>query len=84
MSITKDGAAIADSQVFALVTADAVTVVADEVATVYEPETAEEPAHYAQGELMIPSGVDSIVIRFRIVLPGDSGEVSYDVPVTVE
>lgn len=85
VSITKDGEAVADAQVFnALVSADAATVVAEEVATVYEPETDEEPAHYAQGELMIPAGVDKIVIRFRIVLPGDAGEVSYDVPVDVE
>lgn len=85
VSIMQNGEAVADAQVFnALVAADAATVVAEEVATVYEPETVEEPAHYAQGELMIPADVDNILIRFRIVLPGDGGEVSYDVPVQVE
>lgn len=85
VSIEKDGEPVADAQVFnALASADGAAVVADEVATVYEPPTAEEPAHYAQGGLTIPAGADKVVIRFRILLPGDGGEVAYDVPVDVE
>ena len=85
VSIMKDGEPVADAQVFnALASADGTAVVAEEVATVYEPPTAEEPAHYAQGGLQVPAGADKVVIRFRIVLPGEGGEVSYDVPVDVE
>jgi hypothetical protein len=84
VSITRDGEAVADAKVFnALFSADGKTELAKEVATVYEPTTAEEPAHYAQGALAIPKGVTSAVIRFRIV-PSGAEAAAFDVLVTVE
>ena len=57
ISITRDGVAVADAKVFnCLVDPDEPeTIVAEEVSTVYEPETDDEIAHYAQGELLIPN-----------------------------
>jgi hypothetical protein len=85
VSISRDGQPVADAQVFnSLWSPDAATVLADETRTVYEPPTADEPAHYAQGSLTIPSDATSVVIRYRIVLPAGAGEVSYDVAVPTE
>ncbi|MEO2017976.1 MAG: hypothetical protein ABGZ53_26795 [Fuerstiella sp.] len=84
VSITRDGEAVSDAKVFnALFSADGKTELAKEVATVYEPTTEEEPAHYAQGALAIPKGVASVVIRFRLV-PSGADTVTFNVPVTVE
>ncbi|MCA9173807.1 MAG: hypothetical protein KDB14_04905 [Planctomycetales bacterium] len=84
VSITRNGEPVADAKVFnALVSADGATVLAKEVPTVYEPTTSEEPAHYAQGGLMIPQEAKSLLIRFRIV-PADGEEATFDVPVSVE
>ena len=85
VSVTLDGEPVADAEVFnALVSTDGTAVVAEEVATVYEPTTDEEPAHYAQGELLIPPSMDKIAIRYRIVLPGDGGELTKDVTIELE
>jgi len=83
VSITRDGKSVSGVKVFNALVSEDGTILAKEVATVYEPTTAEEPAHYAQGELAIPAGVQKFVIRFRIV-PPDADRVTYDVPVTVE
>ena len=84
VSITRDGEPVADAKVFnALVSADGATVLVEEVPTVYEPTTDDEPAHYAQGGLMIPKDAKSVVIRFRVV-PADGEEATFDVPVSVE
>jgi len=84
VSITKDGKPVSDAKVFnALVNNDGQKVLAEEVPTVYEPTTEEEPAHYAQGALTIPAGLTSVIIRFRIV-PAGGEEVTFDVPVPVE
>ena len=84
ISITRDGEAVSDVKVFnALFSADGRTELAKEVATVYEPTTQEEPAHYAQGALAIPKGVTKVVLRFRVVLSG-ADPVTFDVPITVE
>jgi len=84
VSITLGGEAVSDAKVFnALFSADGETELAKEVATVYEPTTEEEPAHYAQGALAIPQGVTSVVIRFRVV-PSGADAATFDVPVTVE
>lgn len=84
VAITRDGEDVSDAKVFnALVTADGKTVLAEEVPTVYEPETPEEPVHYAQGGLMIPANAEAVAIRFRIIAP-DAEEVTYDVPIEVE
>lgn len=84
VSIVRDGEPVSDAKVFnALLSADGETVLAEEVATVYEPTTEEERAHYAQGGLAIPKDVKKVVIRFRIVLPGEEAK-TFDVPVDVE
>ena len=82
VSIERDGVAVADAKVFnSLVTPNGKTVLAEEVPTVYEPATAAEPAHYAQGALAIPGDATAVALRFRII-PADGAEVTYDVPVS--
>jgi hypothetical protein len=83
VSITRNGEPVSDAKVYnALVSADGKEL-AKEVATVYEPTTEEEPAHYAQGALAIPKGATDVVIRFRVV-PAGADAATFDVPVTVE
>lgn len=85
VQITCEGRPVADARVFnALLGTDGRTVLAEEVSTVYEPPTDEEPAHYAQGSLQIPAGLRSVVIRYRIVLPEGGGERAFDLPVAVD
>ena len=85
VSITRSGEPVADAQVFnSLVSRDGQQVLVAEVATVYEPPTAEEEAHYAQGGLDVPEGIVRVTIRYRIVLPDGTGEETYDVSVVVE
>ena len=84
VSITRGGQPISDAKVFnSLMSADGATVLAEEVATVFEPTTADEPAHYAQGGLTIPKGVKELVVRFRIV-PAQGDAATFDVPIQVE
>ncbi len=83
-TVTKGGEAVPDAKVFnALVAADGEKVLAAEKPTVYEPATADEPAHYAQGPLTVPQDAKKVVLRYRVVLPG-AGEKTYDVPVDVK
>ena len=85
VSILHDGMPVSDAQVFnSLVAEDDLLVVAKEVSTVYEPPTADEPAHYAQGALAVPAGIERVVIRYRLLLPSDGGEKTFDVAVDVE
>lgn len=84
VSITRDGAAVADAKVFnSLVSADAKEVIRPEAATVYEPKTEDEPAHYAQGKLHLPKGSPRYIIRFRIELPGVESELTRDITIEV-
>jgi hypothetical protein len=84
VQIARDGQPVDNAQVYnTLLAADGQSVLAGEVATVYEPPTTEEPAHYAQGALQIPADTQKVIIRYRIVLP-DGGERRFDVPVVVE
>lgn len=84
VAILSDGKPFADAKVFnSIVDADDPSkVLVEEVATVYEPETPEEPAHYAQGALMIPSTATTCVIRFRVVIDGQSEQMR-DVKVNI-
>jgi hypothetical protein len=83
--ITRDGKPVADAKVFnALLAADGKTVLAKELATVYEPPSDNEPSHYAQGTLKIPSGTRAAVLLYRIYLPAGKVEQPYDVPVAVK
>jgi hypothetical protein len=85
VAITRNGEPVATAQVFnSLVDAKTGDVLAAESATVYEPPTDDEPAHYAQGELQIPAGLKQITIRYRIVLDEATGEKSFDVQLPVE
>jgi hypothetical protein len=84
VSIVRDGKPVTDAKVFnALVSADGATVLAEEVPTVFEPTTDDEPAHYAQGALAIPKDVKKVAIRFRVVVPGEEAK-TFDVPINVE
>lgn len=84
VKIIRDGQPVADAKVFnALLAENGQKVLVEEVATVYEPPTEDEPAHYAQGSLKVPTGVQKAVLRYRIVLP-DGKEHSIDAPVTVQ
>lgn len=85
VQVTREGKPVADAQVFnALLAGDGQSVLAEEVVTIYEPPTSDEPAHYAQGGLKIPPGTREATIRFRIVLPEGKGERTFDVPVAVK
>ena len=84
VAILNDGKPFADAKVFnSIVDADdpGKTLV-QEVAMVYEPETPEEPAHYAQGELTIPATATSCVIRFRVEIDGQPEHIR-DVTVNI-
>ena len=84
VTVTKGGKDVSDAKVFnALLAEDGEKVLSEEKPTVYEPKTAEEPAHYAQGELAIPADAKKAVLRFRVVLP-EGGEKTFDVPVEVK
>jgi len=63
---------VADAKVFNQLVdpGDATKSITEEIATVYEPQTEEEIAHYAQGDLKIPAGGKGCVVRFRIEIPG--------------
>lgn len=75
VSISRNGKDIADARVFnALLGDDGQTELVAEVATTFEPATPEEPAHYAQGSLMIPGTAKQLTLRFRIVFPDNAGE----------
>lgn len=83
VSIMRGSEAVADAKVFnALIAAEGGSVLAAEVPTVYEPETADEPAHYAQGDLQVPLGTQRGIIRFRIALVGESVEQLFDLPIS--
>ena len=81
VSITRDGKPVDDAKVFNALFSTNGKELAKEVATVYEPTTDEEPAHYAQGGLMIPKGASEVVVRFRIILAGEEA-VEYDMPIS--
>lgn len=85
VAIMQGGAAYAEAQVFnAMVDpTDTSKLIGPEMATVYEGETADEIAHYAQGELVIPFQGDEFVIRYRVVLPGQDREITRDVQMQV-
>lgn len=85
VSITRDGTAVADAKVFnSLVSADGEEVIREEVPTIYEPKTEDEPAHYAQGKRHMPKGAAQFIIRFRIELPGVEDELTRDITINVE
>ncbi len=77
--ITKNGEPVADAKVFVtLIDAAGEDVITEEQATVYEPTTAEEPAHYAQASVMMPAGAAELTLRYRIEL-SEASEFSLDV-----
>jgi hypothetical protein len=83
--ISHEGQPVADAKAFtALLAENGRTVLANEVSTVYEPPTDDEPAHYAQGRLKIPPGTRQAAIRYRIVLPDNKTEYTFDFPVSVK
>ncbi|MCH7687230.1 MAG: hypothetical protein IH899_11195, partial [Planctomycetes bacterium] len=67
-----------------LISVEEKQVLVEEVGTIYEPKTDAEPAHYAQGILLVPEGLERVIIRYRIKLPQESREVTFDEAVTVD
>ena len=83
--ITKDGEPVADAAVFVtLLDAEGADVLVEEQATVFEPTTEEEPAHFAQATLLVPADAEEVTLQYRITLPGAAEEFSMSVPVGVE
>ncbi len=77
--ITKSGEPVADAKVFVtLLDAAGEDVITEEQATVYEPTTAEEPAHYAQASIKMPADATELTLRYRIEL-SEASEFSQDV-----
>ena len=73
--ITKDGKDVGDATIQnCLITASDSKVVAEKKDLKYEPKTEHEPAHYAQGNLVIPKDKNKFQIQFTINLPGDTKE----------
>lgn len=84
VSIMRDGKPVSDARVYvSLRSADGRTELAKEVATVFEPTTESEPAHFAQGELTIPKDTNKFVISYRLEIP-ETEEVSFNVAVDAE
>ena len=80
--VTKEGQPVADAKVFVtLLDESGQNVLVEEQATVYEPTTATEPAHYAQADVAMPKDAKMVTLRYRIELPGAS-EFTQDVPVS--
>ena len=85
VAIQRDGIDVNDAEVFvSLISVEDKQVLAKEIGTIYEPKTDAEPAHYAQGKLLVPEGFERVIIRYRIKLPQESSEVMFEVEVTVD
>lgn len=84
VQVTHDGEPTADAKVFSTLLSAEGAILAEEVAAVYESPTEAEPAHYAKAMLKIPPGTREAKIHFRIILPDEGGEKSFDVPVAVK
>jgi len=80
IAIIKDGKPVSDATVTVGIV-DSSAAEFREVPTVYEPETEEEIAHYAQGELKIPANATSCLLRYKILVGGE--EISQEVKVSV-
>ena len=79
--ITKDGEPVADAKVFVtLLDSAGETVITGKQATVFEPTTEEEPAHYAQAEVKLPSDGTEVTLRYQIEFPAGA-EFTKDVVV---
>ncbi len=73
--ITKDGQDIAGAKIQnCLILASDSKVVAEKKDLKFEPKTEQEPAHYAQGNLVIPKDRGKFQIQFTIKLPGETKE----------
>ncbi|MCP4169883.1 MAG: hypothetical protein GY758_03815 [Fuerstiella sp.] len=84
ISISRGEEDVSDAVVYnSLVAEEGETVLCEEQATVFEPKTDEEPAHYAQGGLTIPKETPTFLIRFRIQLPGVEAESTHDITLDV-
>ena len=85
IGITRDGEDVGDATVVnSLVLADGSNVIIEQNATIYEPKTEEEPAHYAQGPLYLPKGSEQVVVRFHIGLPGAEETITRDITIDLE
>lgn len=82
--VTKEGEPVADATVYvALLDAAGQQTLSEQRKMTYEPETADEPAHYAQAMVEVPADAAEVTLRYRIEIPGAS-EFTQDVPVMAE
>lgn len=82
--VVKDANDVAEAVVHnSLVAEDRETVLVEERPTVFKPQTGDEPGHYAEGNLQIPTDAEKFLIRFRIQLPDSDFESQYDMECAV-
>ncbi|MEZ6128450.1 MAG: hypothetical protein R3C59_07190 [Planctomycetaceae bacterium] len=79
-AISKDGVDVSDAVLFNSIVAcaDGNSLV-EQVPMVFEPKSDTEPAHYAQGSLVIPETDQPLCIRFHISLPGTDDAIDFDI-----
>jgi hypothetical protein len=71
--VTRNGEPVADAKVFVtLLDSTGKEVIVSEQATIYEPTTAEEPAHYAQASIKLPADAREVTVQYRLELPAAS------------
>ncbi|MEZ6043921.1 MAG: hypothetical protein R3C20_25805 [Planctomycetaceae bacterium] len=79
-AISKDGVDVSDAVLFNSVVACAdEKVLVEQVPMVFEPRSDAEPAHYAQGSLVIPETDQALCIRFHITFPGADDAVDFKI-----
>ena len=80
--ITKNGKDIGDAVVSNCLLAEGdKKVLVEEKALVFEPETDEEPAHYAQAAMKIPEGAEHFLVQFKIKFPGEETTATFEIEV---
>jgi hypothetical protein len=79
--ITKDGEIIADAEIQNCLISNDSTTVTEKIPLVFETETSDEPAHYAQGNLKIPADQGPVQILFTIKLPGEDASREFQIDV---
>lgn len=83
--VTRDGKDVPDAQVFvAIYSVEGDNPLAAEQALKFEPGNDHEPSHFALARLAIPADASSVVLRYRVLLPGQTEAESFDVPVPVD
>lgn len=85
VQLTRGEQPVTDAKVaVALLAEDAKTELAPEAAATFQPAAGDNAAHYGKGILKMPPRTRKAVIRYRVALPEDKGEHTYDLPVSVQ